>query len=296
MPISKQPTKLCYVIMPFSKTKTCTEDEWTDIFKAIIKPAVEGAGLGYSCRRSEATTGNMIKKIVDALYTANIVIADLTDRNPNVFYELGVRHTLKNRTMLLAQRRKDIPSDLDGYASHVYKWKTSGDKAALMKKLRALLRHIEHDTDRSDNPVSEFLQDRSFRILEFQREENSRKLGALFTELGFIEDMLEILRDRMGEESVDSIMRPIVACPALDHFLATHYVLNRDFIVQATSLRMRLQGIFRGSSVSVDELADLAGRAAVLGRNTHKLMSALEAGDPLTEIGLDKFSETEAAD
>ena len=135
--------KTCFVIMPFSKTRSCTEEQWTEVFNDLFKPAVEGAGLDYECKRSMATLGNLIKGIVQALNDSYVVIADLTDRNPNVFYELGVRHALKNRTILLAQNRRHIPSDLQGYASHVYSLRTQKDKDALVAKLRELLEDIE---------------------------------------------------------------------------------------------------------------------------------------------------------
>lgn len=247
MPRQKQPAKICYVIMPFSKTKTCTEDEWTDIFEAVIKPAVEGAGLGYGCLRSEATTGNIIKKVVNSLYQANVVIADLTDRNPNVFYELGVRHTLKHRTIMIAQRRKDIPSDLHGYASHVYKWKTTIQKGELTKKLRRLLEHIEEDMDRSDNPVSDFLTERSIRILEFQRDENSRKLRALIKELDMVAWVLEKpSREAAGTEAAEDTDVSVsvrFAMPATDHLIATQYVHNDTFTVQAIGLRSTVESM-----------------------------------------------------
>lgn len=194
MPKRKQTTKVCYVIMPFSDTDSCSAGQWTTIFNGLIKPAVEEAGLGYRCLRSKARTGNIIKNIVQDLYSANVVIADLTDKRPNVFYELGVRHTLRHRTILIAQSRHDISSDLDGYASHEYDWNTEPGQEQFRANIRDSLQYIEEDPDRSDNPVSDFLQERSFRILEFQREENSRKLGALFTELGVIHMTLETVR------------------------------------------------------------------------------------------------------
>lgn len=93
---------------------------------------------------------------------------------------------------------------------------------------------------------------------------------------------------------MDSMKRPIIPCPALDHFLATYYVLNQGLIVQATTVRRRLQEMFLGSTVSVGGLAALAAHVDVLGRNTHRLIAALEAGDSLTEIGFENFSHTEA--
>jgi hypothetical protein len=84
--------RICFVIMPFSKTASCTANEWTAVFETLIRPAVEGdPTLGYECRRSTATRGNMVRGIVEDLHGAHVVVADLTDRHANVFYELGVR-------------------------------------------------------------------------------------------------------------------------------------------------------------------------------------------------------------
>ena len=150
--------RTCFVIMPFSTTHSCTEDEWTSIFENLLKPAVEAAGLDYQCHRSVATRGNIVGRIVQDLNDSYVVIADLTDHNANVFYELGVRHALKNRSIILAQERDDIPFDLRAYAYHVYGWRTDADRKLLTEKLRELLREIDSNPDRPDNPVSDFLQ------------------------------------------------------------------------------------------------------------------------------------------
>ena len=109
---------------------SCSEGQWTTIFNGMIKPAIEGSSFGYECRRSSASTGNLIKGIVQDLYTANLVVADLTDKRPNVFYELGVRHTLQHRTILISQRLSDIPSDLHGYACLEYDWQTDAGQTS----------------------------------------------------------------------------------------------------------------------------------------------------------------------
>lgn len=151
--------------MPFSPTKSCTEEEWTRIFEAIFKPAIEGAGLGYECRRSNATRGNIVAGIVRDLNDAYVVLADLTDRNANVFYELGVRHALTNRTIIIAQDRRDIPFDLGNYASHVYDWRSEKGNEELTRTLRELLHEIDTNPERPDNPVSDFLEDLPVRSL-----------------------------------------------------------------------------------------------------------------------------------
>jgi len=149
--------RTCFVIMPFSSTESCTEGEWDWIFENMFKPAVEGAGLEYECRRSVATRGNLVASILQDLDDAYVVLADLTDHNANVFYELGVRHSLRDRSILVAQKSEDIPFDLQAYAYHAYDWKTEEGRAELAKKLSQLLAEIDTNPKRPDNPVSDFL-------------------------------------------------------------------------------------------------------------------------------------------
>jgi hypothetical protein len=149
--------RACFVIMPFSTTTSCTEEEWTLIFEALFKPAVEGAGLDYECRRSVATRGNIVASILQELKENYVVIADLSDQNANVFYELGVRHSLKDRTILLAQKEEDIPFDLRAYAYHIYDWLSEDGKEEFAKRITELLSEIDSNPDRPDNPVSDFL-------------------------------------------------------------------------------------------------------------------------------------------
>lgn len=143
--------------MPFSATQSCTEKRWTWIFENLLRPAVEGAGLNYVCYRSAATRGNIVAAIVEALRDAYVVLADLTDQNPNVFYELGVRHAMKNRTILIAQHKRFIPFDLRPYAYHVYNWRTEKGRQNLARNLRELLADVDRSPERPDNPVSDFL-------------------------------------------------------------------------------------------------------------------------------------------
>lgn len=149
--------RTCFVIMPFSTTESCSEEEWNYIFENVLKPSIEGAGLHYICRRSVATRGNIVGAILRDLNDSHVVLADLTDRNANVFYELGVRHTLKDRSILIAQRQEDIPFDLQAYAYHVYGWRTREGIEALAQRMKQLLLEIDSNPERPDNPVSDFL-------------------------------------------------------------------------------------------------------------------------------------------
>jgi hypothetical protein len=144
--------------MPFSEIKgLATEAEWTSLFENVIKPSVEECGFNFECVRSQPTRGNIISDIVDNLALADLVIADLSGWNANVFYELGVRHALVGKTILLAQEKKYIPSDLQSYAYHIYECKTTLGKRQFRRKLKALVANFISQPRRRDNPVEDYL-------------------------------------------------------------------------------------------------------------------------------------------
>src|SRR5215472_18313332 len=102
--------KHCFVIMPFSTIGTKhTAKYWDKLFSNFIKPAVDN--LGYTCKRSTADPGNIMKAIINELVNSDVVLAVLTDYNPNVWYELGTRHSLKHGTIMMLERGQDIPFD-----------------------------------------------------------------------------------------------------------------------------------------------------------------------------------------
>jgi len=179
-----QKKKQCFIIMPFSETTTCTEEQWTDIYENIHKSAINGSMFGYKSKRSEIRTGAFIKDILMQLNHADVVLADLTDMNPNVFYELGVRHTLRNRTILVSQTMDDVPSDLKQYGVITYKTTPSGVNK-YKKEIKKFLKHIRNNPDRPDNPVSDYLISENIVTDSFEAKTIEKKLNALISECSY---------------------------------------------------------------------------------------------------------------
>jgi hypothetical protein len=146
-------SKHCFVIMPFSKTKgKHTAKYWDDFFFNFIKPAVEK--LGYTCKRSSAQPGNIMKAIVNDLVNSDVVLAVLTDYNANVMYELGTRHSLKHGTIMMLERGQKIPSDFADYGVIRYDDKIAG-VPKFQEDLRQAIQKIE--SDGPDSPVQDFV-------------------------------------------------------------------------------------------------------------------------------------------
>ena len=104
------------------------------IWKTVIRPAVEDAG--DDCRRADDFfgPGTIIDDIVASIRSADYLIADLTGRNPNVFYELGFAHALEKPVILLTQESDDIPFDVRHQRLILYQ-----DTAAGAAELRGML-------------------------------------------------------------------------------------------------------------------------------------------------------------
>ncbi|HEX8391799.1 MAG TPA: hypothetical protein VF665_05500 [Longimicrobium sp.] len=109
----------CFVLMPFT-------DALTSVYEHGIKPAVEQ--MGMQCKRADElyTTQGILGDVWEAIQSAEIVIADLTGKNANVMYELGLCHALWKRVVLLSQNRDDIPFDLRQWRVIWYDFSFSG--------------------------------------------------------------------------------------------------------------------------------------------------------------------------
>ena len=128
--------KNCFVLMPFS-------EEFDDIYQLGIKSTCNE--MKMNCERVDEQIFNhsILQQIYNQIENADILIADLTNQNPNVFYEVGYAHGLKKKVILLTKNIQDIPFDLKHYPHIIYE-----DKILNLKKmLKAKLEHFEDTND-----------------------------------------------------------------------------------------------------------------------------------------------------
>lgn len=96
----------CFVMMPFTAPLG-------DYYAKIYKPAIEKAGLHPVRADAEIFgTGKIIDQVWSGINSAKVLLAELTSRNPNVFYELGLAHALEKPVVLVSSNEADIPFDL----------------------------------------------------------------------------------------------------------------------------------------------------------------------------------------
>jgi hypothetical protein len=108
VPLTKaiSPSATCFVMQPF-------ESPLGDYFDLIFKPAIEQAGL--VAVRADADifgTGKIIDQVWRGINAATVLVAELTSKNPNVFYELGLAHASEKPVILVSSNQADVPFDL----------------------------------------------------------------------------------------------------------------------------------------------------------------------------------------
>jgi len=198
------PKNRCFIIMPFSRTtEEHTEEYWTEHFETFLKPLAEECKT-LDAVRSEALHGDILRQIITDLVNSAVVIADLTDCSPNVYWELGVRHSFKQCTVTIAEAGTRLPFDLSVKGTLFYypknHIKNEKFKRQFLKAIQDCLSHPETP----DSPVLETISGRGTLFQIVHRDEINRRIEALFAEQETNARILKEVYDRVGKLSTQS--------------------------------------------------------------------------------------------
>jgi hypothetical protein len=132
----------CYVIMPFKK-------EYNMLYHNAIVPAVEDIFGKQCCTRAdqEKYVGIITAKVIQGILNADIIIAVISEGNPNVMYELGIAHSFKKPTIILtSEKDKDrLPFDINAQEAVIYRYtyEDTSEKGLIDTELDVIKRQIK---------------------------------------------------------------------------------------------------------------------------------------------------------
>ena len=132
--VEPRPGKV-FVVMQFS-------EPYQQLYQEVIRPVVESFDLRAYHVGEVFGPGIILQDIVHGIVESEVVIAEITPVNQNVFYELGYAHALGKPTVLLAERGKQLPFDVSGYRVLIYDNTIAGKRQiedGLKKHLNAIL-------------------------------------------------------------------------------------------------------------------------------------------------------------
>lgn len=215
--MAKKRKKLCFIIMPFKPILK-------KVYLKAIKPACENAGFAPERLDEEKGPSNITREIVEKIFDSTVMIADMSGWNPNVFYEMGVAHTIANKTILVIHENDDLPFDVRTYRCIQYK-RTEPGLEALKNNLIDALNNFAEWSQKPNNPVQDF---KPYPIpgTRLRREQNParEKIAALERELKSVKSALtrRLRFEPLDELSAEEAQKMVKYC----NFF--HYAWNRD--------------------------------------------------------------------
>lgn len=97
----QKPNKKCFVMMPISTPEGYEKDHFDKVYKQIICPAIERAGYVPFRVDEDLESSSITTKIINAIIDCDMAVCDLSSRNPNVLYELGMRQAFDKPVVLI---------------------------------------------------------------------------------------------------------------------------------------------------------------------------------------------------
>ena len=193
----------CFIITPIGDDTDPIRRHIEGIIDAALRPALEDKyDLVVAHRISEP--GSITKQIITEIYSAKLVVANLTNRNPNVMYELALRHSLGKPVIMIAEKGTPLPSDIVMERTIFYQNDARG-VIELRESIAAAEKEIDYEKTESPiyNVLHDVLKDR--QIIEFSESQsisqeddgNATVLKYILQKLTNLEDAVQTSRPLM---------------------------------------------------------------------------------------------------
>ena len=154
--------KTCFYIAPIGDEKS-EERQHSDLFlESIISPALEEFGYNVIRADSISKAGMITNQIIDYIINSALVVCDLSYHNPNVFYELSLRHSTRKPTIHVIRKSDPIPFDINNFRTiiiddtSIYTLIPSLDtyKSQIAQQVRQMM----DEPETIDNPILSYLE------------------------------------------------------------------------------------------------------------------------------------------
>lgn len=152
--------KVCFLICPIGESDSETRQRSDTVFEYILKPVMQQKG--YELLRADQIIQNdeITKTIIEHLENDYLVIADISEANPNVYYELGYREALKKPVIQIATENTKLPFDVSIKRTFYYDKdlpKAENFKTLLLTLIDNIESNIQENTDNTSKTLNDKL-------------------------------------------------------------------------------------------------------------------------------------------
>lgn len=205
-------SETCFVIMAigdqYSNGEVVTpKGELKEKYDNLIKEAILKARPQMDVVRADEVSvpGTMSTDIITRIMHSDFVIADVTIPNPNVFYELGLRHACKAGTIIIKEKSSaSTPFDISHLRHIEYENTTSGLKE-LSKNLKDYFLHFDKRPDTPDNHFLEIAKLTGYEYPNYKQPEKKPSQGEIMLNLLKDPEMFDLFAKHQRGEELDPI-------------------------------------------------------------------------------------------
>lgn len=143
--------KVCFVVTPIGDNSSTVRRKTDGLIDSVLMPVCEELGIEITVAHRVSKTGSITGQVIESVLSADIVIANLTTLNPNVMYELALRHAARKPVITVAEEGTKLPFDISDERTLFYINDMAGSET-----LKPLLRNMiveAIDDKEPDNPV-----------------------------------------------------------------------------------------------------------------------------------------------
>ena len=207
--MSEKAKDRCFIITPIGDDTDPIRRHIEGIISASIAPAI-GEKYDIVVAHKISEPGSITKQVISEIYNSKLVIANLTNRNPNVMYELALRHAIGKPAIMIAEKGTSLPSDIIMQRTIFYQNDAKG-----VIELRDDLKKAENEInfDQKGGPIYDVLGDISHdtTVLTQAQQNGSdvkEPLEYILHRLNRIEDAITVSRGRAFERETNEERYP----------------------------------------------------------------------------------------
>lgn len=183
----KNEPKKCFIVTPIGGDNTPTRRAADGLIRAVIEPVLQELGFETYVAHRISETGSITRQVIEHVLYDDLVIANLSELNPNVMYELAVRHCTELPVVVLAEEGTRLPFDIAAERTIFFTNDMHGAEDLKPRLILAINEALKMES--SDNPVYRVANTRIVR--EKIQEDDTQ--GYLLSKLDSIENALSRL-------------------------------------------------------------------------------------------------------